>query len=104
MISKIPDWLIICFWRALLGEIYPSIRAIAIAQSTNHVLTIRYYLDREPIDLDYESIEVLATNVSAAVGRDVIKHIDVDCQFAAAPVGALEVLDGFIYCRREYEL
>ena len=30
MKKHIPDWLIVTLWRSLLGEIYPSIRCIAI--------------------------------------------------------------------------
>ncbi|WP_378993897.1 colicin [Paraherbaspirillum soli] len=104
MNKNLPDWLIVCVWRALLGEIYPSIRAVAIALSDNRILTIRYYLDRIPLDMDHESIEVVATNISASISLDMIAHIEVDCQYSSSSFGALDCLDGFIYCRREYDL
>jgi len=104
MSKSLPDWLILCIWRALLGEIYPSIRAIAIALSRDGVLMIRYYLDRYPIEIDYESIEVVATNISASTGRELIARIEVDCQYDRSPILTLDFLDGFIYCRREYDL
>jgi len=28
-----PDWLFLCVWRALMGEIYPAIRVIALSLS-----------------------------------------------------------------------
>jgi len=104
MKKPLPDWLVLTMWRALLGEIYPSIRAIAVGFDEDSCLLIRYYLDREPIDMDEESLEVVATNVSASTGRQLVDRIDIDCQFTGAAFGALDALDGFIYCRREYDL
>ena len=104
MNKLLPDWLIVCVWRALLGEIYPSIRAIALGLSAERTLTIRYYLDRAPIDIDEESLEVVATNISASIGLDKIAHIEIDSQFIMEPIRMLDCLDGFIYCRREYDL
>ena len=73
--KAIPDWLILCVWRALIGEIYPAIRAVAISISEKNSLVIRYYLEREPVDFDYESLEVVATNVTALIGAHSIPHI-----------------------------
>jgi len=102
--ERLPDWVIVCVWRALLGEIYPSIRAIAVALSENRTLMIRYYMDREPTEMDYESMETVATNISASIGLDAISHIDLNCQYAATPLGNLDCLDGLVYCRREYDV
>ncbi len=104
MKKPLPDWLVLLVWRSLLGEIYPSIRAIAIGIDEDRCLLIRYYLDREPNEMDEESLEVVATNVDAGIGQQSIARIDIDCQFTDAAFGALDALDGFIYCRREYEL
>lgn len=104
MNGRLPDWIIVCVWRALLGEIYPSIRAIAVALSENRTLLIRYYMDRVPTEMDYESMEVVATNISASIGfGDEISHIGLDCRYATVPFGDLDCLDGLIYCRREYD-
>lgn len=102
MKKLLPDWLILCVWRALLGEIYPSIRAIPLGLSTDRTLTIRYYLDRIPIELDEESLEVLATNISASIGLEKISKIEIESQFSMDPIRMLDDLDGFVYCRREY--
>jgi len=102
--ERLPDWIIVCVWRALLGEIYPSIRAIAVALSENQTLMIRYYIDRAPTEMDYESMETVATNISASIGLDAISHIDLNCQYATDPLGNLDCLDGFVYCRREYDM
>ncbi len=101
--SQLPDWLVACFRIALLGEIYPNIRAIAVGYHEGGFVLIRYYLDRQPIDYDFESIEVVATNLDALGGkkRDINK-IDVQCVYADGIQGALKALSGFIYSRREY--
>ncbi len=65
---------------------------------------IRYYLDRAPTEMDQESMETVATNISTSVGLKTIAHIDLNCQYATEPFGALDCLDGFIYCRREYDM
>jgi hypothetical protein len=51
--------------RALLGMIYPSIRAITIGYKGEIKFRIAYYLDREPVEEDYESISIVAGNVLA---------------------------------------
>lgn len=104
MKKPVPDWILLAMWRALLGEIYPSIRAIAVKFDEKGCLLIRYYLDRQPMELDKESLEVVATNVSASVGPNLIERIELECQFTSVSFGALEALDGFVYCRREYDL
>ncbi len=102
--KTIPDWLFLYIWRALIGEIYSSIRAVAVSLSENNSLIIRYYLDREPLDFDYESMEVVATNISSLVGLDKISCIELECEYAVEPIGKLECLDGFVYSRREYDM
>lgn len=104
MKKSLPDWLIVCLWRALLGEIYPALRAIAISFSDNKELVVCYYLDRNPIEMDYESVETVATNISASVGLDLIKNIEIKCEFVVESLGKIDCLDGFVYCRREYDI
>lgn len=99
---QLPDWLIACFRIALLGEIYSNIRAIAVGYHESGFVSIRYYLDRQPIGYDFESIEVVATNLDALGGKEVINKIDVQCVYADGFQGELEALSGFIYARREY--
>ncbi|OZI47989.1 colicin [Bordetella genomosp. 5] len=101
---KNPEWLILCLWRALIGEIYSAIRSIAISLDDDGRLLIRYYLDRQPTDFDWESLEVVATNISASMGQDKITQIDLECKFELGPIGMLESLGGFVYSRREYDL
>ncbi|VFR22148.1 hypothetical protein BRI6_4088 [plant metagenome] len=101
---KIPDWLLLVLWRSMIGEVYPDIRAVAVSLSDERQLTIRYYLDREPTDFDWESLEVVATNLSAQVGLDKIAHVELECQFSDQPLGKLDFMDGVVYSRREYDM
>jgi hypothetical protein len=54
--------------------------------------------------MDYESIEIVSTNISSEIGLDLIKEIEIDCQFSSSPIGKIDPLDGFIYGRREYDI
>lgn len=46
---------------ALLGMIYSSIWAIAVGFDDKKKITVRYYLDRDPKEEDYENLsEVMA--------------------------------------------
>ncbi|MDX3985072.1 MAG: hypothetical protein QHC88_07415 [Achromobacter sp.] len=67
--AQLPDWLVACFRIALLGEIYPNIRAIAVGYHDSGFVLIRYYLHHQPTDFDLESLEVVATNLDALGGR-----------------------------------
>ncbi|GLZ86017.1 hypothetical protein Pres01_20680 [Metapseudomonas resinovorans] len=67
--AQLPDWLVACFRIALLGEIYPNIRAVAVGYNENGSVLIRYYLDRQPTDFDLESLEVVATNLDSMGGK-----------------------------------
>jgi hypothetical protein len=102
-VRRVPDWLVLSIWKALLGEIYPAIRAIAVSFSSTNELTIRYYLDREPTQFDSESIDVLLTNVlaGAAEGQRIDATVD-ECVRSDTKLKDLDVLDGLLYARREY--
>jgi hypothetical protein len=102
---KLPKWLIMSIWKSLLGEIYPAIRAIAISFSNKNELMIRYYLDREPTEFDFESIDVLLANVFSGLGRgEEIDSASGECIYSGHEfrLKDLDALDGFIYARREY--
>lgn len=103
MSKDLPDWLIVCFRVALLGEIYPQIRAIAVRYSESKVLLIRFYLDRHPTEFDKESIEVVATNLDATAPSDLLSKIDLECLLSEELLKDVDSLDGFVYARREYD-
>jgi len=63
--KKLPHWLHRCLCAALIGEIYPEIRVIAVRFSEDNELLVRYYLDREPTEDDYDSVNLLISEVLA---------------------------------------
>lgn len=99
--KKLPDWLVACVCRALIGEIHPSIRVIAILFEDNKNLVIRCYLERAVDDSDWKNLEIVATNISSAIGVEQIAHIDPECKFDPNTLGKPNCLDGFMYARDE---
>ena len=100
--SEIPDWLRVCFQRALLGGVYPSIRKIAASLSDDKELLVVYYLDCEPSEDDFENIEILLTELSSFTTRDQIRTASSQCIFSTDPIGKLDSLHGTIYSRKEF--
>src|SRR4051794_19206127 len=102
--ERLPDWLRLWFQTALLGEIYPAIRAIAVGFSTSRVLTLRAYLDREPTVDDHENMSCVLTEIFARTSsNDEITAATEECVFSEQLLGKLDPLDGFVYARREYD-
>ena len=103
MRRKIPIWLYMWISKALITEIYPEIRLIAVRFTENHELLLRYYLDREPIEYDYDSIEMVVDEITAntSSSSDITK-IEIECVYSTEPQNQLDSLDECIYARREY--
>lgn len=100
---NLPEWLVLWVWQALIGEIYPEIRAIALSYDADRNLLVRYYLDRDPTDDDLESIECVITNILAHTSSEEdIKNVEDEVIFSNKRMADLDVLDGLVYTRREY--
>ncbi|MCA6221842.1 hypothetical protein [Photorhabdus antumapuensis] len=103
-LRTIPDELFIWVSKALLGEIYSAIRAIAVGfNNEERILTLRYYLDRAPTEEDYESLDIVITNILAHTSsNEDIRSVNDEAVFSTKPFKDLDSLSGFIYVRREY--
>jgi len=102
--KRLPDWLRLWFQTALLGEIYPSIRAIAVGFSDSRALTTRFYFDHEPTEEDRENMSCVLTEIFANTSsNDEISESIEEFVFARQRIGELDPLDGFVYARREYD-
>ena len=100
---RLPDWLRLWFQHALLGEIYPAIRAVAVGFTDSRVMTLRVYFDQEPTDDDRENMSCVLTEIFANTSsNDEIVSVTEEYLFSDKPLGQLEVLDGLVYARREY--
>lgn len=98
----LPDWLCLWFQGALLHEIYPAIRAIAVGFSESRALSVRMYLDREPSQKDRENLSCILTVIfSNTSSNDDITACKEECIFSEKPLNDLDLLDGLVYARRE---
>ena len=100
----LPDWLFLWYAKALVGDIFPSVRAIALGFDHKRKLTVRYLLDREPEDDDYERIETTLTDVLANTSsNDEIPEVAVEAMHHIGAIGSDDILDGLVFCRAEDE-
>lgn len=87
---------------ALLGEIYSDIRAIAYAyDSKKKYFLIRYYLNRKPNQHDYDSASSVMAEFISNFKFTEFEEVKEECQYCELPPSELDVLDGFIYFRKE---
>lgn len=84
--------------RALLGMVYPSIRAIAVGSEGTKKLKIIYYLDRIPNDDDYENISEVSTEVCADIAFSEVEEL---CIFSLESFSQLDNLKAWVYSRKE---
>ncbi len=105
MERPLPNWLRLWFQSVLIGEIYPEIRAIVAGYSKRNELLVRYYLDREPIEYDYDSISMVTDELSAHTSNaSQFTKIDTECIYSNEHISLIDILDGVVYARREYVL
>jgi hypothetical protein len=83
--------------RALLGAIYPAIRAIAYEFNELKKLKIVFYLDREPNDDDYESVSDVCAEVLGDIEFQKIEEI---CEYTTKSFSELAP-NNFVYLRKE---
>lgn len=91
---------------ALLGEIYPEIVAIATGYDPERFeLLLRYYLDRPPVDADYESISVAVSEIISDFtnGSAVFKSFREECVFCAGGVRDIPTLRAAPYERLVFQ-
>jgi hypothetical protein len=85
--------------RALLGHVYPEVRAISAGILANK-LFINCYLDRLVNNDDYENLN----EISAMILGD-FPEIDITdeiCEYDMSPFHKLNHLSGWIYMRKEF--
>lgn len=84
--------------RALWGMVYPSIRAIAVGFDGLDELTMIYYLDREPLEQDYESISIVTGNICADIE---FESVNEKCIYTMENFNKLDYLTSWVYVRKE---
>jgi hypothetical protein len=83
--------------RALLGKIYPSIRAIAVGFNELGNLMIKMYLDQSPNEDDYEELSDITGEILADIEFNNVEEL---CEFSESKID-LGGLDAFVYMRKE---
>lgn len=99
--DKIPEWLILRIWHALIGEIYPEIRAIVLSFNDRDLL-LRYYFDREPTEEDMENIGRVITKIRQNSSGGEIRSIEKEAILLNGKVADMDILDFPVYSRQEY--
>lgn len=88
---------------SLLGEIYSEIRAVVFKyNSDNRQFTLRYYLEKEPNEDDYENIGIVVAEFISNFKFSEFEKVDEECVYSKLPISELEILDGMVYCRKEH--
>jgi len=88
---------------SLLGEIYPTIRAVVFKYNSDYRhFTIRYYLEKEPDEDDYENIGVVVAEFLSNFKFSDFDKVDEECVYSNIPISELDILDGMVYCRKEH--
>lgn len=87
---------------ALLGEIYPEVRAIAYAYNPDtKSFLLRYYLSREPTSEDYDNVSEVMTEFMSHFKYSEFDELKEECQYSELPASQIDPLDGFVYARKE---
>jgi len=95
------DQIKLAFQEALIGEIYPAIKAIAFNYE-HKKLTTRIYLDRELSDVDYNNISAIVTEVIAQFSHVNFNSVKEECIYSDEPLSSLnESIRTLVYARKE---
>jgi hypothetical protein len=87
---------------SLLGEIYPNIRMIVFKYTPkNKEFTLRYYIDREPTEDDFENIGNVIAEFISNFKHSEFNKINEECVFSLDPFSKLDTMDGVIFCKKE---
>jgi hypothetical protein len=96
--AELKNDVLISIQRALWGMIYPEIRAIAVGFEGLKKLKVVFYLDREPIEIDYDSIGEVTAEVCADIEFEQVEEI---CKYTLSPISNLDNLISWVYIRKE---
>ncbi len=84
--------------RALLGEIYPAIRAITIKWNSSSELIMDFYFDHPITDDDKENVSALTTEIYA---DGYFEKVTENCTYSADAKIVYAPLDFVVYARKE---
>ncbi|WEA00537.1 hypothetical protein [Mucilaginibacter sp. SJ] len=82
--------------RAIVGNISPAVRAIAIGIKDDQILQIKCYLDAIPNVSDYERLSDISAEILGDIDLNATEEI---CEYDIRPIAELDQLFGFIYVK-----
>lgn len=89
---------------SLIGEIYPEIKAVVYSYNVEEkIFLLRYYLDREPIEEDYENISEVMAEFISHFKFSTFEKLKEECSYSSSKQkeSELDPLDGFVYLRKK---
>jgi hypothetical protein len=90
--------LLISIHNALLGMIYPSIRAIFVSFHEKQLLKVTVYLDTSPTEADFENLSEITTEVLADIEFENVEEI---CQKHIGSLSEISDMGTCVYMRKE---
>lgn len=96
------EQILLALQSALIGQIYHQIRAIVFKYEANkRCFLLRYYLNREPNDDDFENIEIVITEFISNFKFTDFERTKGECYYTTLLLPNIDVMDGIVYCRKE---
>ena len=85
--------------RALLGEIFIHVVAVAAAWTAKHDFTLHVYLDRTAHAGDAEGLDIILTEIIADFPIDYFRHTAFEITFTTKTAQHLNAHSGFVFAR-----
>jgi hypothetical protein len=102
MTKSLPDWLFLWCAKALVGEIYPELRAVSAGLDEQRNLSLRFILKQDPTELDFEKADEVLTNILANTScSSEISEIQIDCICSSSPLSCIDPDGGWVFARSE---
>ena len=98
-LRPLPNDLYRAISRALLGEIFVHVVAVAAAWTAKHDFTLHVYLDRTAHAGDAEGLDIILTEIIADFPLDYFRHTAFEITSTTQTVQHLHAHSGFVFAR-----
>lgn len=103
MNHSLPDWLFLWAAKALIGEVYPQIRAVSVGIDDKRKLHLCYILNEPPTEVDYERADEVLTNILANTSsNEEIAEVEIQCVCSKARLSSINPIGGWVYAESDY--